>query len=404
MLLKNLVIIAHNFPPESVGGASRIYEMARVLKQSYDVSVVCPPPTYPFTKYKKMRNLVQREKVNGIDVFRVWTYQPSKQVPSLFQRFLYYTISPILASFFLFRLLPNVSFVIISTPPPSLLITSLIVRFFNKRLILDVRDLWVDGVASFGYVKKDSLITKLVKKFEIYCWKNCDLIITNSMVIKDTIMRVTGIVDYSKIRYFPFNVNVEIFSRKEVKHERQIVYTGNFGKAQGLDVLIRALSIVTTHIPDLRVQIYGGGDCELELKNLVNNLGLEKVVKFNDPIPRLEIPLILSKSMLGIVSLADNESHRYAIPTKTFEYLACGLPVLAYGPSDELERIIKESRAGVFIRGNNHKEIAEEMTKLLKDEQRLSEFSLNGSEFIKRRSDFSTFLMGLDNEYSYKQN
>ena len=48
--MKKVLIIAPNFLPESVGGASRIYEMAKKMKNEFDVSVICPPPTYPFTK------------------------------------------------------------------------------------------------------------------------------------------------------------------------------------------------------------------------------------------------------------------------------------------------------------------------------------------------------------------
>ena len=47
--MKKVLIITPNFQPESVGGASRIYEMAKELQGEYDVSIVCPPPTYPFT-------------------------------------------------------------------------------------------------------------------------------------------------------------------------------------------------------------------------------------------------------------------------------------------------------------------------------------------------------------------
>ena len=63
--MKKVLIIAPNFPPESVGGASRIFEMAKKIQSDYDVSVICPPPTYPFTKYNKS-NQIFKKKVNEI--------------------------------------------------------------------------------------------------------------------------------------------------------------------------------------------------------------------------------------------------------------------------------------------------------------------------------------------------
>ena len=151
------------------------------------------------------------------------------------------------------------------------------------------------------------------------------------------------------------------------------------------------MPIVFSKIPDLSLKLYGGGFCEEKIKDLVKKLGLEKSIQFFNPVSRNQIPSILSKSLVGIVSIEDNEGLRSAIPTKTFEYLACSLPVLAYGRSDELKRIIKESNAGVFIDGNNHKEIGKSMIKLLNDKENIKKYSINGRKFMDRKIDLSFF-------------
>lgn len=363
--------------------------MARLLQQFYNVTVLCPPPTYPFTKHRKAKYLFHREVVNGIKVVRIWTYQPSKQIPSFLQRILYYITFPILASIFLFTTLSNVSFVIVTAPPPSLLITSLIVKLFNKKLILDIRDLFTDSVAHLGYVNKKSILTKITKRFEIYCWKISDLIISNSIIRAEIIRQILVENNSSKIKYFPFNVDLSTFKRINVKRAKQIVYVGNFGVGQNLKQLINAMPIILSKIPDLKLQFYGGGDCELELKKLAADLNLEQSIKFNNPVPREDIPLILSQSLLGIVPiLTDNPYIRDAVPTKTFEYFACGLPVLAYGYSDELERVIKESGAGVYIRNDDHKEIADRVIEMINDQSMLDEYSINGRKFVERQITF----------------
>ena len=142
-------------------------------------------------------------------------------------------------------------------------------------------------------------------------------------------------------------------------------------------------------IPEINLKLYGGGFCESKIRNLVKELKLEKSVHFFNPVPRNEIPLILSKSLIGIVSLQDNEGLRSAIPTKTFEYLACSLPIVAYGKSDELKRIIEESNAGLYIGNNNEKEIGDSLIKLLSDEEKLKKYSENGRKFMEQKIDFS---------------
>jgi len=386
--MEKVLIISPNFLPESVGGASRIYEMAKEIQNKYDVSVICPPPTYPFTKYKKSNHIFQKQILDGITIYRIWTYQPSTLNPSFLGRFFYYMIFPILTNLFLLTLLRNVSFVIISTPPSSLLITSWMVRLFRKKLIVDVRDLWIDALISLKYLNKNNPIVKWVKGFEISCWKKSNIILANSLTTIDRMKQILG-TNSTKIKYFPFRTNLKIFKKENVEKEKQIVYIGNFGISQALDILIKAMPIVFSKIPDVIVKLYGGGFCEEKIQDLVKELGLEKSIQFFNPVSRDQIPLILSKSLVGIVSLEDKEGLRSAIPTKTFEYLACSLPVFAYGGSQELKRIIKESDAGVFIEGNNHKAIGDSLIKLLNDKEKIKKYSINGRKFMERKIDLS---------------
>ena len=388
IVMKKVLIIAPNFLPESVGGASRIYEMAKKMKNEFDVSVICPPPTYPFTKYDKSNQIFKRENFEGITIYRIWTYQPSTKNPSFLGRMFYYTIFPILTNLFLFRLLQNTSFVIISTPPSSLLITSWVVRLFKKKLIIDVRDLWIDALSSLGYVNKDNFIIKWVKQFEINCWKKANLLLVNSVTTSERIKQILG-KNSTNIKYLPFSPDLDIFQKHNNKKEKQIVYIGNFGISQALEVLINAMPIIISKIPEINLKLYGGGFCESKIRNLVKELKLEKSIHFFNPVSRNEIPSILSKSLIGIVSLQDNEGLRSAIPTKTFEYLACSLPIVAYGKSDELKRIIEESNAGIYIDNNNEKEIGNSLIKLLSDEEKLKKYSENGRKFMEQKIDFS---------------
>jgi len=386
--MKKVLIIAPNFLPESVGGASRIYEMAKKMKDEFDVSVICPPPTYPFTKYDKSNQIFKKENFEGITIYRIWTYQPSTKNPSFLGRLFYYTIFPILTNVFLFRLVQNASFVIISTPPSSLLITSWIVRLFKKKLIIDIRDLWIDALSSLGYVNKENFIIKWVKQFEINCWKKANLLLVNSISTSERIKQILG-KNSINIKYVPFNPDLDIFQKHSDTKEKQIVYIGNFGISQALEVLINAMPIIISKIPEINLKLYGGGFCESKIRNLVKELKLEKSIHFFDPVSRNEIPSILSKSLIGIVSLQDNEGLRSAIPTKTFEYLACSLPIVAYGKSDELKRIIEESNAGVYIDNNNEKEIGDALIKLLSDKEKLKKYSENGRKFMEQKIDFS---------------
>jgi colanic acid biosynthesis glycosyl transferase WcaI len=381
---KSVIIITHHFPPEATGGASRIYEMAQTLKDAYNVTILCPPPTFPFTKYKKARYVYNKEYQNGLQIIRFWTFQPSKNKPSIGQRILYYGIFPILASFYLLTHLKDVSFILISIPPSPLLITSLVARLFKKKLLTDVRDLWADVAVSLSYIKENSLMLKLVRKFENYCLEKSDLIITNSRTVYENLNSKLKVSNKNKLKYFPFSVNLESFKKiNGITRKRQIVYIGNLGTAQNLRALIEAFPTVLRKVPDLKITFYGGGDCEQELKELVRELNIQRNVEFNNPVPRDEIPEILSRSMLGIVALSSNKSVRYALPTKSFEYLASGLPIVAYGSSDEVERVLRESQGGIYVKGDDKKQIGEAIVKIVNDKDAFETYSINGRKFAE---------------------
>lgn len=381
---KNIIIITHHYPPEATGGASRIYEMAESLKSMYNVSILCPPPTFPFTKYKKVRYIYHKEK-NGDNIARLWTFQPSGHNPSFWKRILYYLIFPIFASFYLITQLRDASLVIISVPPSPLLITSLVTRLFRKKIVIDVRDLWTEVAVSLSYIKESSLILKLTRRFEKYCLEKSDLIITNSRIMLSTLDSNLKISHKHKTRYFPFSVNLDSFKHvSQVSKKMEIVYIGNLGTAQNINTLIEAFSLVLEKIPDLNMNFYGGGDQEEELKHLAKDLKLEQKIQFNNPVPRNEIPAILSGSMLGLIPLSSNKAVRYALPTKSFEYFALGLPVVAYGSSEELECVINESGAGIFVRGDDKRKIAEAIVKIITDKDMREKCSANGRKFAEK--------------------
>lgn len=380
--MKNILIITQNFPPESVGRASRIFRMAKFLVKFHDVTITCPPPTFPFSKFKRQSNLLKKEKFEDLNVIRIWTFQPQKSTLTFFERARYTLIFPIFFTFFFIKNSSKFSTIIFSTPPQTILFASYIARIFRKRIVIDVGDLQFNYASiSSGLVKKNRWLGNKLNSFEINCWKKSDVIICNSLVVKD---KLNAICTEKKIIYFPYNVDTEIFKKHNLKTLNQIVYLGSMGVKHNLESLIKALPLILKKIPDLKLQLYGGGEVEQKLKELVEKLHLQKNCIFNTPIPKEEIPLVLSKSLVGIDPIAMDDFLYYAIPTKTFEYLACGLPIFAYGRSDELDRVIKESGAGKFVRTDDPKKIAEKIIQMVNDKDALKDYSKNGIKFIEK--------------------
>jgi len=387
---KKILIITQYFPPEKGGRSSRVHGMVQFLKKNFSITVVAPPPTIPFGSFEKVNYLSHKEKFDDFILQRIWTYQPSKENPSFFQKLGYHLGFPILTSFFLLTNLRNFSTVIISTHNNLFFLVVPLITLLGKRLIIDVGDLPIDTSIYKDSATKHSFVKKILHNSQIKCWKKADLIITNSNVIRKEIQKI--VKNSEKIEYFPFNVDFNLFKKYDYPQEKKIIYTGHLDSAQNIEIFIETLELVVKEIPDLKFEVYGWGESEDKIKKLITDLKLENNCTLNKPVSKEEIPKILSKSMAGLIPLNIHESLRYAMPTKAFEYMSCSLPIFSYGSSEELEEILKKSKAGVFVKSNDPQELARNLLDFIKDKNSLEQYALNGRKFIENETDYSHLI------------
>ena len=390
--MKKILIITTQYVPEAVGRASRMHELAKGLKNFCKIQVIAPPPTWPYSKFPKANYLSHREQIDGIDILRIWTYQPNNEEPSTFSKMAYHFIFPINVCFSFISTLRHVSTVIVSAQPPPILLAVLFIIFARKKLILDIGDL--DYGENIDKKRaRVSVLKKISKKLQLYCWKKSDFIVTNTLGIQTRIQKILEKNNSGKVKYFPFNVDTSLFRKyQNTSVEKQIVYTGMLGALQNLPPLIKAMGFVIKEFPDLMLHLYGGGKYQSELQNLIKDLGLEKNCIIHDPIPRNELPLILSKSMIGIVPLAMDETLSFANPSKTFEYMACSLPVFGYGASDSIKEILEKTNSGVYLKTDNPLEISKGIIEMLNDQKTLEKFGKNGQKFVESRANINELI------------
>lgn len=384
-----ILIVTHHFPPEIIGGATRISELAYFLSKKYNVIVVCPLPTFPFGKFPVKKSLIKREYFSKrIQVFRLWNYQPITSKPSVGQRILFYIVFSLISMFFVVLLskLYRVKYIITTTPPLTTLPSGFFTRFLGVRWIIDIRDLWIDAAISLGFVKKESILTKLSKFFEKISFEQCNSIITNSRTIKKYIEQKISKKKEEIVHHIPLTIDLNLFRpTTNTTRRKQVIYTGNLGPAQDLKKLIYAFSYLSEKArKEIILTIVGNGEEEQELKNLARELKIPNV-NFIESISRKNIPNLLSQASIGIVALANNSSLFYALPTKTLEYMACGLPIISYGPSLEVKELIKESKAGIHIQTGAPKDIAQAIEYLMYHQELLEQMSKNGRNFIKEK-------------------
>lgn len=378
----SILIISQHFPPERSGNASRIYDMAyNLTTQGVNVHIISPFPTFPTGSFPRTWKKSSDSTIRGIDVTNIWTWQPVSKDPGFISRICYYLLFPIHASFWVMIHGKKYDTIITSSPPLFVHIPGLLSKkITGKKWIMDVRDLWIDASISLGFLKKGSILEKITRIFERKCLISSDAI---GVTTQELGRRLSDDPEVrKKTHLIPNGVDTDFFYPHPVEKKNQIVYAGNIGYAQDLDLVIRGVQIVNRH-QHLEFIIAGGGDTQSDLKHLVHSLNLQELVHFSGILPREDIPKLFSESLIGVAPLKNLQSLEYAAPTKVYEYMSCCIPFIGCGKG-EIQQIANESGAGI-IAENSPEKIAEVILYLLNDPVKRELMGESGRKFVEQR-------------------
>lgn len=374
-----VLIITDTFPPEKVG-SYRMYDLAaNFSKDGFEVTVLCPPPTFPFGSFKRTWKLATVEFLKGMKIVHLWTWQPQSSALSKLSRGAYYFIMPMFAAIWT---LCNSNFDVVITSSgssPLIWLPGLLAKKLrSKPLIVDVRDLPVDSAVSLGFLEKDSLPTKLLRNFEFMCYLSSDFV----LVPTESVMK--GILSYcirkDKVVIIPNAADIEIFYPCSVSKKRQIIYAGNIGYAQDFECVLSAMREISKQ--GIRLLMVGEGEVRECLQKQVRENHLDAYITFMGGMERSQLPQLLSESIAGLAPLKKLKIIEGSIPAKIFDYMACAIPFIAFGGSD-LERISADSSSG-FVIDNDPHNLCEIVVYLAKNPLVAKDMGLKGRAYCEK--------------------
>ncbi len=162
-----------------------------------------------------------------------------------------------------------------------------------------------------------------------------------------------------------------------------LAFVGRIQPHKGPEVLIRAVAEMLSHSPHLRPKIItiimggasGSGVGEVErLKDLVNWLGITDVVRFEDPVPRAELPQWYRAADLVCVP-----SYSESFGLVALEAQACGTPVVATAVGG-LRTAIADGISGVLVDGHDPRAWSSILARLIQEPQRRVLLSMGAIE------------------------
>lgn len=225
----------------------------------------------------------------------------------------------------------------ISSNPPLATLLPLICK--NRTSIL-IYDIYPDGLIAGKFLQPNNSIIRVWKKLNRIAYKKVNHIITLTQGMSDLL---TQYVDSLKITIIPAWSNKafelkhkEFFPNKflekySLHNKFLIVYSGNLGKEYELEAMIQLAGLLVEQ-DNARVLIVGEGWQKQQLEALINEMNLKNCLLLPRQTPEM-FEAMMDAMSLGVVSLGKAVS-KIAIPSKTYNILACGKPLLCIGSKD----------------------------------------------------------------------
>jgi len=395
---RRLAVVTQQYPPDKSGHASRLSDLAGELcSRGWQVEVLAPPPSFPHGEFERDWYRTRETTVDGVTVRRLWAWQPTESDPGTASRLAYYVTFALHAVLWLMLTCRRRDALLTTTPPISTGLAGAVAVLTGTPWVVDVRDLWIDASVSLGFIAEGGVLERASRRFQRWVLHTADAVTVTTETLGDHLRRAYGESLANKLVHVPTGVDVERFASAPAADplgptdDPVVVYVGNIGHAQDLESCIRALDR-TTHDPRLR--LVGGGDAVDHLREVVADAGLEDRVTFAGPVPHDEVPELLASAAVGLAPLVDDADLAYAMPTKVYEYMSAGLPVVTTG-NGELERFVDESGGGIHVE-NDPQAIVDAFDRLLADESRRRTVGAAGQAFVTPDYDQSNSVARLD--------
>ena len=364
-----ILIVSKHFWPENF----RINQVAESLSKYHEITILSEKPSYHKQRFSSKLN-------SKIKIIRVWTYPRSKNLFSLFLNYLTFVIN---CTFKIFKIdKKNFDLIFVyATSPIFQAIPAIIYGKIKKvPVCIWVQDLWPEVLEDLNIIKKKIIISFLNIIVNII-YRFSDFIFVQSKGYKKCIDKRSGkktIILYNpeKKNNLSYNIN-----KNKIKI---ITFAGNIGKAQNLEIIIKAFK--KNKIKNIAFHIYGDGTNKKNLEKHIIQNRLQDSIKIYKPVKKSLIIKNLIKSDALLISLGKGKALSKTIPAKFQTYLSFGKPIIFSGQG-ELKNIIKDYKLGYTSSPND-------VNGFIKSIQKINNINLNEKRkiFVRSKKLFSRFF------------
>jgi len=266
-------------------------------------------------------------------------------------------------------------------------------KIFKISSIVEVNGLVMDELSvspdskSFAY----RVFSYLALRSERFNYRYCDRIVSVTDRLKDELVRLYS-VPAEKIIVINNGANTDIFKPMDQeqardrlkldKSKKYICFVGHLAAWQGVEFLIYAAPYILEKCPDVRFLVVGDGVMKNKLLEIASEIGVTDNFTFTGRIPYEIVPVYINAADVCVAPFIKDRNSKIGLSAlKTYEYLACGKPIVA-SDIPGVKDLIDLSGGGISVPSEKPEELANAVVKLISDQEMRNIMGEHGRNYV----------------------
>jgi glycosyltransferase involved in cell wall biosynthesis len=329
----------------------------------------------------------KKKEINGVNVYRVQHREHNERSKWTYAKRLLLFLMRSSAALTRLHRRNRYDVIHIHNMPDFLVFAAWYPKLTGTKLILDIHDVVPELFANKFRTRFKSAYIWLLKAVEKASARFVDHVVVSNHLWYD--MVVARSARRRNCSVFINHVDPDMFSRcprTRTDGRLIVLFPGSLQWHQGLDIAIKAFAQVKAQVPNAEFHIYcgAGGDLLTELKQLVQQLGLEGSVKFQGGVPLDEMAQLIANADLGVVPKRADSFGNEAYSTKIMEFMSQGVPVVV--SRTKIDTFYFEEGIVHFFPSGDSEAMAKAMLDVIHDKALRASLVARGYEYVERNS------------------
>jgi glycosyltransferase involved in cell wall biosynthesis len=257
---------------------------------------------------------------------------------------------------------------------PDLLFVGLVLRVLTGRpVIYDRHEHYPEMILDRDWLPRllRPFVSKVFDLFERVATKAL-----SAMIVADENM-LPRLPDATLLQNFPLRQVFDTLPELS-RQPRRLVLAGSLSQARGIWVLLDMMAILKDHdVELLLVGRFDSPETRREFERRIGERGLSDAICCAGQVPHPQVKSYLLQSGIGLVTFLAIPQYQRTFATKLFEYMACGLPVVASDVAPS-RKIVTAAGCGVLVEADDPQAYADAVLYLLENPGEAQRMGRNG--------------------------